>query len=99
MPTYTYTCPVGHSNEVIAGYEDAKIECRTKGCKHNAMREAVYREQGVVFSGPDFTRSVLPPPAPLPPSSAGESTTVDFEKKDEFAEKSHKDDVNVRPYR
>jgi len=112
MPVYRYRCAEGHEFEMKAGYDDAIVFCimpvtvpgaeyycltEQPTCQLPAKRQAVYRDQAVIFSGPGWTRSVVPPPEPLPPSSAGESTDVHFEKLDEFAEKQYKYDKEVRP--
>lgn len=114
MPTYLYTCTEDHTFEAVRGYDDATIDCligvgvpdfpgdreavTLHACGAKATRHAVYRDQGVVFKGDGFTKSVLPPPPPPMSSTAGETVAVDFEIKDEFAKESYEHDKNVRPY-
>jgi len=95
MPRYRYKCPEGHEFECYASYNADTVVCEEHGLP--AERQAVYRDQAVIFRGGGWTRSVVPPAPPDPPSSAGESTDVHFEKLDEFAEKQYKYDRNVRP--
>jgi len=58
MPLYDYRCQCGLF-EAVAGYEDYTIACPS--CNGTAERVPVYREQGVIFKGAGFTKSVLPP--------------------------------------
>ena len=98
MPTYEYLCPAcDHTfEETAVAYDTDKLPCPK--CHQIARRVPVYREQGVIFSGSGFTRSVVPPARPLPRSTRGENTEVDFEIKSEYAEEVYKHDKNVRPY-
>ena len=111
MPVYRYACDAGHEFETKADYDDDEVPCLyiyvVPGggnrlypirCSLMARRQAVYRDQSVIFSGPGWTRSVVPPPEPPPPSSAGESTDVHAEMLDDFAKKQYEHDRNVRPY-
>jgi putative FmdB family regulatory protein len=95
VPTYDYICSEGHEFEAVRGYDDETIDCE---CGAKATRQAVYPGQGVIFKGMGFTKSVLPPAPPKIPSTASESTAVDFEQKDEYAKESYDHDKNVRPY-
>lgn len=61
-------------------------------CGKVAKRLAVYRDQGVIFSGSGFTRQVVPPPKPLPRGSQGESTDVAKEIMDEYAYEAYEHD-------
>lgn len=107
MPMYRYVCEDGHEFEQRGGYDDDVVDCLQMElvpqtgakypCLAPAKRQAVYRDQSVIFSGPGWTKSIVPPPEPLPPSSAGESTDIHFEKLDEFASKQYDYDRNIRP--
>ena len=95
MPIYTYTCEEKHTFDRKGRLNESEVRC---ACGLVALRHAVYREQGVVFKGDGFTKSVLPPAAPMLPSTKGEKTGIAFEKQDEFASKQYKHDMNMRPY-
>jgi len=95
VPRYQFVCPDGHVIEQREGIDVELIHC---ACGKPARRRQVYREQGVIFKGGGFTKTVVPPAPPSPPSSAGESTDVHFERLDEFADKQYDHDKNVRPY-
>jgi hypothetical protein len=88
MPRYDYECRDGHVTESKEDIDVVKITCPT--CKRVAKRHQVYRDQAVSFKGAGFTKSVVPPPRPLPQSSKGESPEIHFEKTDEYAEKSYR---------
>ena len=59
MPKYDFSCPSCGTFERHAGYDDATIPC---DCGRSAKRHEVYLEQGVIFKGGGFTKSVVPPP-------------------------------------
>src|SRR3990167_2138669 len=59
MPKYDFSCPSCGTFERYAGYDDATIPC---DCGGSARRHEVYRDQGVIFRGGGFTKSVVPPP-------------------------------------
>ncbi len=46
--------------EARGGVADAALPCPE--CGRQAQRQAVYREQGVIFYGGGFTKATLPPP-------------------------------------
>lgn len=102
MPLYTYRCQEGHEFDSREALDTATIPCRLRRngrlCNLPAKRKAVYHEQGVIFKGPGFTTSVIPPAAPPLPETKGESAETAFEKQDEFATKQYEHDKNVRPY-
>ena|SRR3990167_5241632 len=95
MPIYTYTCEEQHTFDRKGRLDESETFCK---CGRVALRHSVYREQGVVFKGDGFTKSVLPPAAPLLPSTKGEKVDIAFEKQDEFASKQYEHDTNSRPY-
>lgn len=103
MPRYDYDCPEGggHTFEQVAGIDDDRVVCLIDsryGHTVWAVRRAVYRDQAVIFSGPDFTKSVIPPPAPAPTSTAELTTDERMEVLDDFAKENHDHDENIRPY-
>lgn len=57
---------------------------------------AVYREQGVVFKGAGFTRSVIPPASPKPPKTSDEKPDYAKEMLDEFAHEHYEHDKDYR---
>ena len=59
MPVYDYTCSCGRICGLVRNYDDYTIACPS--CGKTAERIPVYREQNVIFQGPGFTKSVLPP--------------------------------------
>ena len=94
MPRYDYRCPDGHLTiDVVAGYEDSFVVCR---CDKIAERVAVYREQGVIFKGTGFTRTVIPPAPPKANTKEGEPVADWEEKLHEYAEDQYSDDENLR---
>ena len=95
MPVYDYACADGHKTERKESIDQEEIECPR--CGSPARRLAVYREQAVIFHGAGFTKSVLPPPPPIPQSSKGESPDVHFEKTDKYAEDSYKHGKEYMP--
>jgi len=113
MPRYEYECEYGHVTEKRGTLDEEAITCLhiveplvmgpraipVRYCGKIARRRAVYRDQSVTFVGEGFTRSVVPPPAPVPPSTFGETADIDFEKKDEFAKRSYDYERNVAPYK
>lgn len=58
MPLYDYRCPGCGVFEAVGGHAETTMRC---ACGAEATREAVYRQQGVVFKGGGFTKSTLPP--------------------------------------
>ena len=102
MPLYTYTCVEGHVTEHRGGYDDVKIPCpwlqgtSRQKCQLPAKRNAVYREQGVIFKGVGFTTTAIPPLPPKPETKAGEPVADWEEKLHEFADKQYQHDTNYR---
>ena len=97
MPIYNYLCPLDHSTTQRGGYEDATIPCPK--CSETATRVPVYRDQGVIFAGTGFTRTVIPPAPPHPPSVPELTPDEHFEVMDKYAEDQYKDEINYRPER
>ena len=98
MPRYEYKCSQCKKKfEEKGGYEQKMKPCPR--CGKKAHRQAVYRGQGVVFSGEGFTRQVIIPSQPKPKSTAKEGPDIAFEMQDEYAKKHYEDSVNVEPYR
>ena len=95
MPRYTIICePCGQEYDIQAGYDDEILHC--PGCGEERKREAVYRDQGVIYKGDGFTKQVVPPPAPTPSSSKGLSTEDHAGQLDEFAKEHYAHDRNTR---
>ena len=115
MPTYIYTCADGHEFEAKRGYDDATIDCpcgvgipdfpgedrpvTLHACGAPATRRAVYAEQGVIFSGVGFTRTIIPPAPPKPNTIAKEPIPDWEDKMHEYAHDQHQDDVQYRDAR
>ena len=59
MPLYDFSCGCGRVTESREGIGVTAIPCP---CGRIAARVSVYRDQGVIFSGGGFTKSVMPPP-------------------------------------
>lgn len=99
MPRYTIICddPCLREYDVTAGYDDEILHC--PGCGGKKRREAVYRDQGVIYKGEGFTKQVVPPPAPRPQSSKDLTTEEHAEALDDFAKKHYDHDRNTRPAR
>ena len=89
MPWYTYRCPLGHAFDRRAGYDDAAMKCRERGCSKVAVRRSFYLEQTVTGLP---TRAPLLPPRPAPRSSRREGPDTAAEMMDEFAHKSYQYD-------
>jgi hypothetical protein len=70
-----------------------------KPCEKPAHRRPAYLSTGVIFPGTGFTRTVIPPAPPKPPSRPELTPDEHFEAMDKFAEDQYKDEVNVRPER
>ena len=111
IPTYIYDCPRGHTFESTEGYDVEKKFCPAMipwglkdsldpddwiECGKKATRRSVYREQGVIFKGPDFTKSVIASPPPIPDHVS--TPDEHLENLDSFARASHDYDKNTRPY-
>lgn len=97
MPTYRYRCPDGHVTQQRGGFDDDEIAC--PACGLRARREAIYREQGILFKGGGWGGKSSIPPPPEAPTSEGESPDTHFEKLDEFAERHYDHERNVVPYK
>lgn len=93
MPRYDFTCPDGHTFELVAGLDTEKVKCQQ--CRRLARRSEV-NAPGIIFKGPGFTKSVVvvPPRAPQGQTSPEEH----FELLDDFAKATHDYDTNTRPY-
>lgn len=104
MPRYDYECPDGHVFEETAGYDDDVLSCiwgitSSRGpCGKPARRHAVYRNQGVIFKGEGFTKSVVAPPPPDPRSTQGLTSDEAVEVWDDIAKEQYQYDQNDRPY-
>jgi hypothetical protein len=108
MPCYDFECPDGHVYEAIAGYDDAELPCtwgvlslgssQYHRCGLPAKRRAVYRDQGVIFKGDGFTKSVIVPSPPNPRSTQGLTPDEAVEVWDDTAKEIYKYDQNDRPY-
>ena len=105
MPTYDYECVLGHVFEAIRGYNDEVIDCLVMddddpdyACGLPARRYAVYRNQGVIFKGEGFTKSVVVPPPPDPKSTQGLTSDEAVEVWDDIAKEAYQYDENDRPY-
>ncbi len=111
MPKYDYECPDGHLFETIAGYDDEVIPCKIaldtgayepgrsyNVCRLPAKRHAVYRDQGVIFKGEGFTKSVVVPPPPDPKSTQELTLDEAVEVWDDIAKEAYQYDKNDRPY-
>ncbi|KKN82288.1 hypothetical protein LCGC14_0311010 [marine sediment metagenome] len=99
MPNYVYRCSNGHVFERRAGFNAKETSCSF--CGSLAVRDEVYKDQGVIFKGGGWggkSAIASPPESPSPPSSEGESPDVNFEKLDQFAQENYDHDRNVRPY-
>ena len=60
MPIYDYNCSgCGRLADLVRGYDDYTTACPS--CGEPAERVPVYHEQGVIFKGAGFTKSVIPP--------------------------------------
>ncbi len=95
MPLYDYRCKKGHLTESIRGtLNQDKILCSV--CKGESKRVSVYREQGVVFKGEGFTRSVIPPASPKPPTTSDEKPDYAKEMLDDFAYENYEHDKDYR---
>ena len=112
MPLYTYHCKAGHEFDKQASYDTEAVKCEgmepwgAKGssqpdewieCRYLAHRQAVYRDQGVIFKGPGFTKAVYPPPPPEPKSTLGLKSDDAVGELDTFAQKRYQYDENVLP--
>lgn len=109
IPKYDYECSEGHLFEAIAGYDDEVLLCKhsygrskvgihTILCGLPAKRKAVYRNQGVIFKGEGFTKSVVVPPPPDPRSTQGLTSDEAVEVWDDIAKDAYTYDQNDRPY-
>ena len=67
-------------------------------CGLPAKRHAVYRNQGVIFKGEGFTKSVVAPPPPDPKSTQGLTSDEAVEVWDDIAKEAYQYDKNDRPY-
>lgn len=95
MPLYDYKCKEGHlTPDIRASLNQDRMTCPI--CKGEARRVAVYREQGVSFKGPGFTRSVIPPASPLPPKTSKEKPDYAKEMLDDFAYEHYEHDKDYR---
>lgn len=109
MPTYEYVCPDGHVTEKKGKLDDETIECPVitctdpregiTDCGKKARRRPAYLSTGVIFPGTGFTRTVIPPAPPKPPSRPELTPDEHFEVMDQYAEEQYKDEINVRPER
>ena len=61
-------------------------------CGKIAKRCAAYRDQGVIFKGVGFTKTVLPPPPPKVGTEAGEPVKDWEDKMSIYAHDQYKDD-------
>ena len=61
-------------------------------CGKIAKRCAAYRDQGVIFKGVGFTKTVLPPPPPKAGTEAGEPVADWEDHMHEYAGKQYEDD-------